>query len=541
VNKNLKKLFYLWIFSFCVILYGYSSVWDDIADGAISVYENGVDFIERKLSPKQKNKIKEKEKNQKKQKKNIEKASEGKKDKLIEALKEELNKIDKDGNINIYYAIEANDRELVQDLLFYGSNPNFTTAKENKPLLFYAIEKAADPEITNLLVKNGADVNYEYSQDNFANYTPLHAACRSGNIDKIKIILEKTKKYDILGTISNSKTTPLRMLLDLPIQNEIKVEFIKDFLKNGANPNQKCIVKELDNTSWQHTPVHYAAKENNLEILVLFNEFSRIKADFDTKDSNNLSAYDYLRQHTLNKADELNNCYLTTGNAQKFLENYGNSWDNYSGDWEISTSRDNLNFAHLALKYGDTESSQILINKYISWENKDNYGKNCLDYIFEKGREEVIKSILESGTIKLETVLFYALKNQKLDYVNNLVTENMVLNDIQIGTFEDNFATLLMYIARYGDFTFIKKVLPKMLANNPLILERKDQKGFTPFLYAAAYNEDYRVMKILRMYGANVYAKDNNGNNAYILAIKYQNDEKEEILRRLESYGVYEK
>jgi len=48
-------------------------------------------------------------------------------------------------------------------------------------------------------------------------------------------------------------------------------------------------------------------------------------------------------------------------------------------------------------------------------------------------------------------------------------------------------------------------------------------------------------MKILRMYGANVYAKDNNGNNAYILAIKYQNDEKEEILRRLESYGVYEK
>lgn len=535
----MKRNIFLWIFSFCVILCGYSSVSDDIADGAISVYEAVVDFFtldDKTLD----DKIKKIRNNIEKKKNEIEKVSDSRKDNLKEKFKQELNKADKDGNRPLYYAIEANDRELVQDLLFYGSNPNFTT--ENKPLLFYAIEKAADPEITNLLVKNGACVNYKYSQGDFDNYTPLHAACRTENVSKIGIILDKTKECDTLGTINNEKITPLRMLLTIPIQQEMKFGLIEKFLNKGANPNKECEIKGLDDSSWTHTPVHYVAKENNLEILSLFTEFSKMKIDFEKKDSNNFSAYDYLKQHTTNKADELNYCYLTTGNAQKFLENYGNSWDNYSGDWKVTTtSSGNLNFAQLALKYGDSESSQILLNKYISWENKDSNGKNSIDYIFEKGREEVIKSILENDTIRLETALFYALKYQKLDYVNEYIKENITLDDIQIGTIEDDFATLLMYIARYGDFAFVKKVLPKMVAKNMMIIERKDKKGFTPFLYAAAYNEDYRVMKLFRMYGANVYAKDNNGNNAYKLAENFQNERKEEILRRLESYGVYEK
>ena len=537
----MKRNIFLWIFSFCVILCGYSSVSDDIVDGAISVYEAVVDIFtldDKTLD----DKIKKIRNNIEKKKNEIEKVSESRKDNLKEKFKQELKKADKDGKIPLYYAIEANDRELVQDLLFYGSNPNFTTEKENKPLLFYAIEKAADPEITNLLVKNGACVNYEYSQGDFDNYTPLHAACRTENVSKIGIILDKTKECDTLGTINNEKITPLRMLLTIPIHQEMKFGLIEKFLNKGANPNKECEIKGLDDSSWTHTPVHYVAKENNLEILSLFTEFSKMKIDFEKKDSNNFSVYDYLKQHTTNKADELNYCYLTTGNAQKFLENYGNSWDNYSGDWKVTTtSSGNLNFAQLALKYGDSESSQILLNKYISWENKDSNGKNSIDYIFEKGREEVIKSILENDTIRLETALFYALKYQKLDYVNEYIKENITLDDIQIGTIEDDFATLLMYIARYGDFAFVKKVLPKMVAKNMMIIERKDKKGFTPFLYAAAYNEDYRVMKLFRMYGANVYAKDNNGNNAYKLAENFQNERKEEILRRLESYGVYEK
>lgn len=45
-------------------------------------------------------------------------------------------------------------------------------------------------------------------------------------------------------------------------------------------------------------------------------------------------------------------------------------------------------------------------------------------------------------------------------------------------------------------------------------------------------------MKVLRMYGADVYAKDNNGKSAPALA--KENNNSEIVIRIIKSYGVYE-
>lgn len=77
-----------------------------------------------------------------------------------------------------------------------------------------------------------------------------------------------------------------------------------------------------------------------------------------------------------------------------------------------------------------------------------------------------------------------------------------------------------------------------MVSKNERALERRDAEGLTPFIYAAKYNTDFRMIKLLRMYGADVEAKDKYGNNAIKLAKENNNDEK--VLVRLESYGVYD-
>lgn len=177
-------------------------------------------------------------------------------------------------------------------------------------------------------------------------------------------------------------------------------------------------------------------------------------------------------------------------------------------------------------------------------------GSSALILASRRGDEEFVEFLLENGadvnaTCKSlvasgRTALFYALENKNDGIVQLLITKGKnKLVDTQLNNSKDEGATLLMFLARYGNFEQLRTLVPELLSMNPLSLEKKDRRGMTPFLYASAYNNNFMSMKLLRMYGANVFAIDNNGNNAYDLAKLEGNDE--EILRRLESYGVYGK
>lgn len=171
-------------------------------------------------------------------------------------------------------------------------------------------------------------------------------------------------------------------------------------------------------------------------------------------------------------------------------------------------------------------------------------GCSALSIAALKGESEIIDFLLSHGAdlnkrdSARKTALFYALESKNTKTVDILLKAyNYTFDDI----LSANNESLLMYFARYGTFEQLNSFLPALVSKNENVLERRDKRGLTPFLYAAAYNHDYRIMKLLRMYGANVFAKDNDGNNALDLAKKYENttDEDSSIGDRLKSYGVY--
>ena len=162
----------------------------------------------------------------------------------------------------------------------------------------------------------------------------------------------------------------------------------------------------------------------------------------------------------------------------------------------------------------------------------------AVDYLLSHGAD------IEKSSSARKNAIFYALENQNRTGNDKIVDSLLKSVDYKIKDIRAaNGETLLMCFSAYGKFEQFISLFSNMVEENPDIIERKDNNGMTPFLYAASYNHDYRIMKLLRMYGADVNAKDNNGRNAVVLAREFKNttEDNNTIEKRLNSYGVYEK
>ena len=158
--------------------------------------------------------------------------------------------------------------------------------------------------------------------------------------------------------------------------------------------------------------------------------------------------------------------------------------------------------------------------------------KNAGLFSFLLGRGASL-SARNEGAQAGKTALFYALEKGERTIVSHILKsrefspEDTKLKD---GT------TLLMYFAQFATFEELNEVISSFVFKNPTALEKKNRDGRTPFLCAAAAQNDYRILALLRMYGANVNATDADGRNARAIALQSGNTA---VVQRLESYGVY--
>ena len=147
-------------------------------------------------------------------------------------------------------------------------------------------------------------------------------------------------------------------------------------------------------------------------------------------------------------------------------------------------------------------------------------------------------NIKNKGKDAGRTALFYAIENKNFNLANMIIQKaGSNLQDIQLMNPQDKKATLLMFVARYGDFNFAQAVVPVIVKQKKTALESRDTEGWTPILYAAAYNSDVAVLKVFRAYGSNMNAESKGKENARVLAEKYNNTV--EVKTKLEDYGVF--
>ncbi|KAJ3450038.1 ankyrin repeat-containing protein [Anaeramoeba flamelloides] len=133
-----------------------------------------------------------------------------------------------------YLALINNDTEVLATLLDFGADPNCNYGGVS-PIFLNLNGKKVDKNVIDVLLKNGADVNYH----KHTGYTPFHLLCKQKNItmEEIKLFLKFNTDINLQSDdIQNQIYSPFRLILE----NSGKEDIIMFFLENGADPNDNA-------------------------------------------------------------------------------------------------------------------------------------------------------------------------------------------------------------------------------------------------------------------------------------------------------------
>jgi ankyrin repeat protein len=153
----------------------------------------------------------------------------------------------------LYLALNSiGDRtiEIMELLISKGADVNVKCCSTEDTPLHNACKKESNLKIVEFLVSKGADVKAE----NRHGSTPLHRACRSGQLEIVEFLLSKGAEVDKVS--KSDKVTPL---WEAAVGG--RKEVMELLLSKGANINT------INNASGTGvTPLHAAAKEGHKEM-----------------------------------------------------------------------------------------------------------------------------------------------------------------------------------------------------------------------------------------------------------------------------------
>ena len=132
----------------------------------------------------------------------------------------------------LMYAVQNHDvdLELINLLIDNGANVNYA-AKNGKTILMYAIENKSNLNLLKLLIENGADIN---TVDKKGKNILMYSIENNNKIELVKFLIEKTANINTFDKEGKN-------ILMYAIENKNIIELLKFLIDNGANINHTDI------------------------------------------------------------------------------------------------------------------------------------------------------------------------------------------------------------------------------------------------------------------------------------------------------------
>jgi ankyrin repeat protein len=198
-------------------------------------------------------------------------------------------------------------------------------------------------------------------------------------------------------------------------------------------------------------------------------------------------------------------------------------------------NKQKIQLIHLAAQHDCPSVIDELIKRYPELLNaKDMYNQTPLSFAAYQGKLETVKLLLKKGAdINVEsisedkengkTALYYSIEKDHEDVALELINYGAATDEV-----------LVHLAAKFGHL----KVLNNLLDQHPAWLEETCSDGKTPLMWALRNTQNpHKVVKLLLSRGANIYARDSQGNPV----IKYLSHKDIKCKRLLTQANLYYK
>ncbi|OHS98735.1 hypothetical protein TRFO_08746 [Tritrichomonas foetus] len=349
-----------------------------------------------------------------------------------------------------------------------------------------------------------------FVETNSLNTTPIHSACKNGNIEIIEKLIKKSNK--ILSMQDSKKRTPLHILVKT--SNYLAIQYLCEHYLDLLLES----IKAEDNHNL--TPFHYACKKGNCKIAtILYQYFGNIVISNESR-SIGLSMLYALNSHSMDIVRLLL------------------SFESFSINDIIETSEDQNTLIYACSKNLNDFIQIILEHPKIDYNTIDYNGKTALHYAIENENIAIIEMLLQnSSNINLniydkycqENSLHYASKIKDTHILRRILEANEKLLPkyaFDINSINKNKKTALHLAVRNNNYDSVCALLEQ----KEIDINAEDSYIITPIHIACQYGYIKILELLLERPEINVNIKDMNGFTPLHYACEKRNTEVVEIL-----------
>lgn len=502
-------------------------------------------------------------------------------------IRKEIQFPDFSGQIFQYLCAEFREEclPIITELLLKSDYEKEFTYKNEKVTPLYCAIRNENLDFIDLILKNIKDKKLAsqtlISKD--GNTSVVHLVAKKGNIDLYR-------KLKDAGIINKSKDSNNKVPLDYlkeSCKNSVDKLSLTYQLENSDSESIKTAINEIQNivddktSKLGQTTLHVILanrdEKNAIEVLdKLFFDDSVFRHMLNTSDNQDFSVFDYAINYDCKKVvkwfvdkhvavgksiytiidkiiDSENEEYINI--LESFLrieENPALIEKRYKYENEFITSNP-IVYLSTKNKIGiQIEIADILLKNGIDIngvvKGNSQTGNSALIFAIKTNNNELAEYLINNNINLLfeskpttngkdygKTALFYALEQRQEKNIN-LIIRKMDLK-LEDKVLRNTNETLLMYFAKYASPQILKAILPYYVQKNKNCMNKKDNEGMTAFLYAVQETESLDVIRLFRIYGSDVFEKNNEKENAIQIAKKRTNDS-DSIIRKLEAWGV---
>ena len=444
----------------------------------------------------------------------------------------DINARDIDGKTLLHYASRYSKQEIVEFLLKLNQISVNATNNNQATLLAFACLDGGHLDNMKTLLQYGADINVRFNDGS----TLLHCASRYSKQDIVEFLL-KLNQISVNAT-NNNQATPLMFACF----DGGHLDNMETLIQYGADIN----ARDIDGS----TLLHYASRYSKQEIVEFLLKLNLVSVNA----TNNNQATPLMFACSNGGGVDNMKTLIQYGADINVRFNDGSTLLHYASRYskqdiiefllklnQISVNATNNNQATplmFACSNGDhLDNMETLIQYGADINARDIDGKTLLHYASRYSKQEIVESLLKLNQISINAtsrnqatpLMFVFAYGGGLDNMKTLIQYGA---DINVSF--NNGSTLLHYASRYSK----QEIVESLLKLNQISVNATNNNQATPLMFACSNGGHLDNMETLIQYGADINARDIDGETLLHYASRYSKQEIVEFLLKLNQISI---